>query len=263
MTSPTRRLAAPDGREVRLAALTGVEVRVAGDSEPIGFKGTAAVFDKPTRIGGVRWGFWEQISPNAFDSALERGDDARMLKNHNTDLPLARVSAGSLRLSTSKAGLEVDADMDPVSYARDLAVNLERKTVTQMSFGFTAAKDSWEVLSEDQPWGGQEGDELRTVEDLSLLWEVSPVTFPAYADTEAGLRQANLLALREALGLTDDELSRVARSVRAGAPLDTDLATTVAMRLVADDPATGHRGMPAASGTDPRAVQALAATLRR
>lgn len=263
--SMLRRLAVPDGREVRLAGLADVEVRVAEDDKPIGFKGTASVFNSPTKIGG-RWGFWEQIDPAAFDSAFERGDDARMLKNHNTDLPLARVSAGSLRLSSSKNGLDVDADMDPVSYARDLAVSLERKTVTQMSFGFTVSADKWEILEADQPWGGKEGDELRTVLDLSLLWEVSPVTFPAYADTDAGLRNLDLLAVRDALGLEDDDLHRLAAALRAGTPVDPDLATVAATRLLAqvDGPAIGHRGTPAATpGMDPHAVRALAAALSR
>lgn len=265
MTIMQRRLAAPDGREVRLAGLHDVEIRAAGDDEPIGFRGVASVFMSPTKIGG-RWGFWEQIAPTAFDSALERPDDARMLKNHNTDLPLARVSAGSLRLKAGKAGLEVDADMDPVSYARDLAVSLDRRTVTQMSFGFTVSADSWEILQEDTEWGGKEGDELRTIDDLSLLWEVSPVTFPAYADTDAALASADLAVVRSALGLNDDDLHELALAIRSGEPVPEILASAAATRLLArtTGPATGRDDPPVVTpnGSDPAVVLAAVQALR-
>lgn len=222
-TKPERRLTPPDGMELRtLDCLRDVVVRASDDDKaPIGFKGTAAVFDSPTRIGG-RWGWWEKIDRGFFDSALERPDDSRMLKNHNTDLPLARVSADNLRLSTSDAGLGVDADMVPTTYARDLALTLDAKVVTQMSFAFSLAADKWEILQEDQPWGGKEGEELRTLLDTSLLWEVSPVTFPAYEDTDASLKSFD--AFCHELGIDQpSERQRLALAVRSGDP-SPDLA---------------------------------------
>jgi len=247
-TKPERRLTPPAGRELRLAELRNVEVRAAkADGDPIGFKGTASVFNKPTKIGG-RWGWWEQIDPGAYDSALERGDDARMLKNHNTDLPLARVSAGNLRLAVGSDGLDVDADMVPTTYAQDLALTLDAGVVTQMSFAFSLAADKWEILDADQPWGGKEGDELRTLLDFSLLWEVSPVTFPAYADTDAQLKSFD--SLMHDLGVDDvAERQRLVVALRSGDP-SPDLAERLraaAMRL--DAPATPHAsGAP--DGTD-------------
>lgn len=239
-TRTERPLTPPNGREIRLAELRDVQVRQAGDDGgPIGFEGTASVFNRPTRIGGARWGWWEQIDSRFFDSALERGDDARMLKNHNTDLPLARISAGNLQLETSSAGLEVDADMVPTTYAQDLALTLESGVVTQMSFAFSLSADKWEILVEDKPWGGKEGDELRTLLDASLLWEVSPVTFPAYVDTEASLKSFD--ALMHNLGIDDvDERQRLAVALRSGDP-SPDLAERLraaATRL--DGPAPRH-----------------------
>lgn len=247
-TRPERRLTPPDGRELRLVELRDVEVRQSDDdTKPIGFKGTASVFMKPTRIGG-RFGWWEQVDRGFFDSALARPDDARMLKNHNTDLPLARVSAGSLRLATSDDGLGVDADMVPTTYARDLALTLDARVVTQMSFAFSLAADRWEILTEDQPWGGKEGEELRTLLDASLLWEVSPVTFPAYADTDAALKSFD--AFCHDLGIDQPaERQRLAVALRSGDP-SPDLAERLraaATRLEA--PAAPHAsGDPDGSG---------------
>jgi len=244
-TRPERRLTPPDGRELRLVELRDVQVRAAeNDGDPIGFKGVASVFNSPTRIGDpARWGWWEQVDSGFFDSALDRGDDARMLKNHNTDLPLARVSAGNLRLAVGDKGLGVDADMVPTTYAQDLALTLDAGVVNQMSFAFTLAADKWEFLDEDQPWGGREGEELRTLLDIKLLWEVSPVTFPAYADTDASLKSFD--ALMHDLGVDDvDERERFAVALRSGDP-SPDLAERLraaAIRL--DGSAT-----PPASGT--------------
>jgi HK97 family phage prohead protease len=247
---PERRLTPPDGRELRLVDLRDVTVRQDEDpAAPIGFRGTAAVFNRPTRIGG-RWGWWEQLDRGFFDSALSRPDDTRMLKNHNTDLPLARVTAGNLRLSTSDEGLATDADMVPTTYARDLALTLDTGVVTQMSFAFSLAADKWEILQEDQPWGGREGDELRTLLDASFLWDVSPVTFPAYEDTDASLKSFD--AFCHELGIDQPaERQRLAVAIRSGDP-SPDLAAALhaaATRL--EGPATPHAsGSPNGAGGD-------------
>jgi HK97 family phage prohead protease len=47
-----------------------------------------------------------------------------------------------------------------------------------MSFGFTVEKESW---------GADGGDDIRTLEQVKL-YDVSPVTFPAYTETDCGLR---------------------------------------------------------------------------
>lgn len=254
MKKPERLLAPPEGRELRLVELRDIEVRASEDpAAPIGFTGTASVFEKPTKIGG-RWGWWEKVDRHFFDSALVRPDDSRMLKNHNTDLPLARISAGNLRLATSDAGLGVDADMVPTTYAHDLALTMDAGVVTQMSFAFSLAADKWEILQEDQPWGGKEGDELRTLLDASLLWEVSPVTFPAYTDTDASLKSFD--AFCHELGLDDvEDRQRLAVAIRSGDP-SPDLAERLraaATRL--DASATPHAsgapdGASNASGAD-------------
>lgn len=146
------------------------------------FEGHAAVFNQRTWIGDPnrRWGWWEQIAPGAFARAAGE-DDVVFLYNHNEDTVMARTSSGTLRLSEDKNGLKVRADLDPDdSDVARLLPKLERGDVSKMSFAFSVAKESWETLDD--------GDELRTVEDVKPLWDVSAVTFPAYSGTDAALR---------------------------------------------------------------------------
>ncbi len=183
--------------------------RAAGDDTPIGFKGHAAVFDRRTWIGSKRWGFWEEIAPGAFTKTLGESD-VRFLHNHNPDLVLARNVADTLRLDQDDLGLAVDADMAPVSYARDLAVSLERGDITQMSFAFDMVAYEWTYLAD--------GTELLRHTEVAL-WDVSTVTYPAYLDTDASLRM-DLMAAARAAGFDAIDLDGLAKRL---ADPDTDL----------------------------------------
>lgn len=182
----------PFGRERRVVALTGIEVRAGeGADGAIGFKGHAAVFDTWTWIGSKKWGFREKVASGAFSKTLKEAD-VRFLHNHNPDLVLARNKAATLRLAEDKVGLGVDADMAPTSYAKDLAISLERGDISQMSFGFQVVKDEW--LQDD------EGADERTLLELKLF-DVSTVTFPAYTETDASLRGIAFDVLCTRMGL--------------------------------------------------------------
>ena len=135
--------------------------------------GYAAVYNSITDIGGY---FREQIAPGAFDSALNA--DVRALFNHDTAHVLGRTTASTLRLASDERGLAVEIDMPDTALGRDLAVSMKRGDITGMSFGFMVTKQSWDE-SGDTP--------LRTIEAVDLF-EVSIVTFPAYADTEVAVR---------------------------------------------------------------------------
>lgn len=158
----------------------------------IGFAGTSILFNKRTWIGSREMGFWEQIAPQAVTKTLMEAD-VRFLQNHNPDLLLARTNpqmraagTATLRLTTGPAGLQTDADMAPTSYATDLAILLDRGDISQMSFAF----DPLEWTREQLP----DGSQLITITELRL-YDVSVVTYPAYEETDAGLRAAAFDAL--------------------------------------------------------------------
>ena len=156
--------------EIRALAAP-IDVRASDTAQTVA--GYAAVYNSITDIGGY---FREQIAPGAFDSALNA--DVRALFNHDTAHVLGRTTASTLRLASDERGLAVEIDMPDTSTARDLVTSMKRGDINGMSFGFVVTKQSWDE-SGDTP--------LRTIEAVDLF-EVSIVTFPAYADTDVAVR---------------------------------------------------------------------------
>lgn len=142
--------------------------------------GHAAVFGKPTDIG-VR--FREQVEPGAFKSSI-RKDDVRALFNHNPDYVLGRNTSGTLKMSEDERGLKVSIDPPDTQFARDLGVSIERGDINQMSFAF-------QVLEEEWIRGEKKDLDLRKIKKVRL-YDVSPVTFPAYDSTDIAVRSHEL-----------------------------------------------------------------------
>lgn len=164
--------------EIRSATFDDITIRSDAD-RPIRFAGTAATFGTRTWIGPEETGFFEELAPGAFDRALADESDVRLLGEHDPARLLARTANGSLRLRSHKKGLQVEADMIPTSYARDLALLLGTRTISEMSFGFVPRVQQWTRT--------KDGKDLRILEDVDL-YDVSIVAFPAYSNTEASLR---------------------------------------------------------------------------
>lgn len=150
-----------------------IETRSADDMPVI--KGHAAVFN---RIADGGW-FREQVAPGAFRESIKT-DDIRALWNHKTDIVLGRNRAGTLKLKEDGQGLAVEIQPPDTEYVRGLVESISRGDVSQMSFGFQVRKATW-TEEEDE-------DDLRTIEEVKL-WEVSPVTFPFYEDTDVSLNE--------------------------------------------------------------------------
>lgn len=194
---------------------SSVEQR-ADDANEASFEGHAALFDKRTWIGPKKWGFWERVAKGAFKQTLSDGADVRFLVNHDPNLLMARTKSGTLTLSEDSDGLLSKAGMDRrQTYTNDVVIALERGDISQMSFAFEVVKDSWEELDD--------GNELRTLEELRL-WDVSVVTYPAYEDTDAGLRGAAFDVLCRSAGLDSEAqdrlLLRIADQIAGGDPPD-------------------------------------------
>jgi len=165
-----RRYVAPDLR---------VERRGEGDMPML--RGYAAVFN---RRSVELWGFYEVVAPGAFADSLAAGDDVRALWNHDSNWILGRSMNGSLRLFEDDYGLlsEIDPLDTPVN--RGFVAAIERGDVSQMSFAFVATDDRWDVDANEQ-W-------VRTIL-RARLYDVSPVTYPAYLDTSIGVRNTGTM----------------------------------------------------------------------
>jgi HK97 family phage prohead protease len=172
---------APDGREYRYLT-TPVELRADGDG-PRRLVGHAAIFDTDTDIGPVdSWGWRERIAPGAFRTAIAE-DDVRALFNHDPNIVLGRNRAGTLRMLEDAVGLAVDILVPDTVYGRDVLTLIERGDVSQMSFGFAirTGGQMWEEMPD--------GVIRRTIKDVQLF-DVSPVTFPAFPATDVAVREA-------------------------------------------------------------------------
>ena len=147
---------------------------VEGESRPH-ITGHAAVFNS---LSEMLWGFRETIAPGAFRDAIEKSD-VRALVNHEPSFVLGRKKNGTLKLWEDERGLAIDIDPPETQWANDLLVSIGRGDIDQMSFGFTVAEDSWDTV---------DGETRRTILRVDELFDVSPVTFPAYPETDTALR---------------------------------------------------------------------------
>lgn len=194
----------------RRCAATQFEVRArTGDSGGVVVEGHAAVFNKLSRNLG---GFVEQLAPAAFDRTLGDNPDVRALINHDPMHILGRTRSGTLRLSRDSEGLHYEIDTPDRQDARDLLVSMERGDVTQSSFAFY-------VMPGGDEWGETEqGMPLRTLTAVSIHnGDVSPVTYPAYEDTDSGVAGRAYASLAEARGL---DLDTIRAAVEADALRD-------------------------------------------
>lgn len=149
-------------------------VRAAGDdAAKIG--GHAAKFDSLSEDLG---GFRERIAPGAFAQTIKTGD-IRALWNHDSNIVLGRNKSGTLRLSEDSAGLLWEADAPQTQLVRDMVLApIERGDVSQCSFGFYTLNDKWAKM---------DGEWIRTLLEVELF-DVSPVTYPAYPSTDVAVR---------------------------------------------------------------------------
>ena len=169
----------PD-EEIRHATLYGsADLRVekrTGDNGEEGevIFGYAAVFNQDSEDLG--W-FTESVDPGAFKETV-KNDDIRALFDHDPSIILGRNRAKTLRLREDDTGLHMEIDVPETQAARDVVVSIRRRDITGASFGFRTLDDSWET---------KDGKEHRTLKRV-MLFDVSPVAFPAYTDTEIALR---------------------------------------------------------------------------
>jgi HK97 family phage prohead protease len=154
-------------------AYTNLELRALDDTED-GWtvSGYAAVFDSPSEP--LPW--TEYVKRGAFKKTIKDGADVRLLIDH-TGVPLARTKSGTLKLREDDKGLFMEARLDPNNPdAVKMRSALMRGDVSQMSFAFETVKDSW--------------NKERSVRELRevRLHDVSIVTYPAYEETSAEIR---------------------------------------------------------------------------
>ena len=146
------------------------EIRAKAESRTV--EGYAALFDSRSQNLG---GFTEIIEEGAFDDVLE--DDVRALLNHDANYVLARTKSGTLELSVDEKGLLYRFEAPNTTAGNDLLESIRRGDISQSSFGFSIKDDDWDYDTM-----------TRTIKKVKRLYDVSPVTYPAYEQTEVTAR---------------------------------------------------------------------------
>lgn len=146
-------------------------------------EGYFAVFNSDYEI----WpGAIEQVAPGAFQSSL--GGDVRALADHDTRIVLGRTAAGTLTLHEDDRGLFGSIKINPEDQeAMNLYARVQRGDVTQCSFGFDIVDEEYQYRPD--------GSDLWIIRDV-VLYEVSVVTFPAYAETSVQARKNDINTIR-------------------------------------------------------------------
>lgn len=161
-------------------------------------------------------GFVERIAPGAFARSIRNGMRAKIkatdttyrdvvsLWNHDPNLPLGRQSNETLRFDDSEEELQAIVTLDPGDTNHQNALRrVQRRDVVGSSFGFEKIVDDWDE---------EDGKPLRTLVEVRLF-DVSPVTFPAYPGSEA--RSMVDIALRRS-GVDLSDLADLLSGAKAG-----------------------------------------------
>ena len=131
-------------------------------------------------------GWAEVIEKGAATDALKE-NIAYLLWQHDRKMPMATYRNQTLAHSEDDNGVSITADCSMTAWGRDGYEAIKNKTITKMSFAFQVDEVEWEDVE------NEDGSILsvRHIVKLKHIYDFSPVTFPAYNDTEVFQRSLN------------------------------------------------------------------------
>jgi HK97 family phage prohead protease len=132
--------------------------------------GYAAVYNA---VSGDLGGLHRTHRPGGFAGVLD--SDVRALLNHNPSEVLGRTRSGTLRLFDEQRGLRFEVDLPESPIGDNVREAVKRGDIDGASFRFVVGDESWD------------GD-LRTVETVKDLKDITVATFGAYPAASAELR---------------------------------------------------------------------------
>ena len=191
-------------KEIRMLPIQELRIDDSLDGKIVGH---ASVFDSWSETLGGIFPFKEIVRKGTFKEIVRKGtftetiklDDIRALFNHDPNYVLGRNVAGTLELEEDDIGLRVVITPPDTSWANDLIKNLRRGDISQMSIGFIVLEDTW---------GTQDGIDIREIKKVQLF-DVSIVTYPAYTQTDVGVRaMESYKAYRSQLDNAQNEVKR-------------------------------------------------------
>lgn len=183
-----------------------IECRTSDDSRKI--EGVAIVFNALSEDLG---NFREVILPEAIEGVIEESD-IFFLYNHDSGrgfLARSRNGVGSLKTEVMTDGVHFSFDAPHTALGDEVLEHLRRGDVNQCSFAFTIAEDAWDK----QP----DGSYIRTIKKFKRLYDMSLVDTPAYSQTSACARFAEIQeeerkAAEEAIRLEEEKRAEELRT---------------------------------------------------
>lgn len=144
----------------------------------------------------------ETILPGAFTGVMD--NDVRCLFNHDADNVLGRSTNGTLVMSQDENGLGYVNLMDETRIGKDVYSFVKRGDVTGCSFAFIVKRAVWDEEEVDgvTRW-------TRKIEEMEQLFDVGPVTYPAYEQTTVDARE---------LRFADAIPTEIMERIKAGRP---------------------------------------------
>jgi uncharacterized protein len=130
-------------------------------------------------------GFTEKIARGALDKADLT--DVRILQDHLSHLILGRTKSKTATVGTDEVGMWYRSSLPNSPNGQNMRESLIRGDVDQSSWGFQIRRDETGRRIGDK-WEIRDGKEYRTIHDISVVFDASPVTFPANPDTSAAKR---------------------------------------------------------------------------
>lgn len=162
-----------------------------GQSNGRTIQGYAIVFNSQSEDMGFR----EIIHPEAVTDELLKNSDIIAKFNHSDNRVLARskYGEGTLKLAIDNVGLRYEFEAPNTSTGNELLELVSRGDIDASSFAF-------EVDSEKETWERDENNNVvRHIYGFKRLFDVSPVTVPAYSETTCSARAKDKLNEAEKL----------------------------------------------------------------
>lgn len=179
-----------EGRQYRSFDVSRFERRSDDNGEKV-VEGYATTFNQPYELwrdsyGGETYIFMEQVDARAFDNTDMT--DVIMQYNHEGRV-FARTGNNTLALDPDAHGLHIRADLGGTEIGRQLFEEIEGGYTDKMSFGFRVSKDKREETEErNEETGVRTVTVLRTILEISKLYDVSAVSLPANDATSISAR---------------------------------------------------------------------------
>lgn len=146
-------------------------------------EGYASTFNDPYllyRMDGYE--VWEQVDKDSFkDTDMS---DVIMQYDHEGRV-FARKSNGTLMVTPDEFGLHIRADLSGTEIGRQLYEEIKGGYTNKMSFGFTVKEDERNI-EENKETGVTKV--MRTITEISKLYDVSAVSLPANPATSISSR---------------------------------------------------------------------------